>query len=171
MKKLLILALVVGLASVSYGYLVPVASTFSAVLSGTTLTIKSSVGLASGLANAENVGLYDLSGTHTFTSPAILPSSATATAGSLRAINVFNNTTDGYGMDIWAGSTGSESPVWDAAAGDWYTVTYSGHVGDALDVENVQNAYHSEGTIYVTPEPMTIALLGLGGLLLRRRIA
>jgi len=165
MKKLLVLILVVGLASVSYGSLVPVASNFTAVLSGTTLTISSLVAVAAG--SNMNVGLYDLSGTHTFTSPAILGSPATA--GSLRAIAVFNSEEDGYGTDFWGGSTGLESPAWDAAAGAWYTLTYSGNVGDALDVENVANNYASVGTIYVTPEPMTLSLLGLGGLFLRRR--
>jgi len=169
MKKLLILVLVFGLASVSYGSLVPVASNFTAVLSGTTLTISSAVGIAAG--SNMIVGFWDTGGTRTFSNGAILPSSATANGGSLRGLAVYSDPTNGYGADFTAGSTGLESPVWDAVAGPWFSVTYNGAVGDALDVENVANAYASVGTIYVTPEPVTIALLGLGGLLLRRRVA
>jgi len=77
---------------------------------------------------------------------------------------------DGYGFNIGAGSTGLESPAWNAQAGAWFSMTVTGlSVGDELDVEDVMDGYKSLGTITVTPEPMTLALLGLGGLFIRSK--
>jgi len=169
MKKLLILVLVVGLASVSYGQLVTLTD-FSAVLSGTTLTIHSNIALGAGSNIA--VGLYDVaSGPGDALSGGTILGSP-ATAGALKGL-IVNSTNPDFGIDFTAGSTGSEVPAWDAQIGNWYSVTWTGiAVGDLLEVSNISGStYNVVGNIAVTPEPMTIALLGLGGLLLRRRMA
>jgi hypothetical protein len=51
------------------------------------------------------------------------------------------------------------------------TITESGNVGDTFLVDLIEYGVGSLDTITLTiiPEPMTIALLGLGGLFLRRR--
>lgn len=81
------------------------------------------------------------------------------------------------GADLKAGETPSTEPG--SADGTWFDLDIS-VAGDA-SVNDVQNfkildfdsAYAEIGefNITVVPEPMTIALLGLGGLLLRRRRA
>ena len=165
MKKLLILMLVLSLATVSFGVIAPVASDYTATLSGTTLTI-SGPALASGV--SVNPGFYDLTDTSMWSGGVELGSPTTA--GSLADIAPYSSSSDGYGVDCWGGSTGLEVPAHPAQAGDWFTVTVTGlSVGDSLDVEDVSDGYKSVGTITVLPEPMTIALLGLGGLFLRRR--
>lgn len=56
-----------------------------------------------------------------------------------------------------------------ALEGTWITISYGGASGWLK--ENVTNikSTPADTSFYVVPEPMTIALLGLGGLFLRRR--
>ena len=163
MKKLLILLLVLAFASTSYG---AYSDDFELELSGTTLTI---VGLIAPASGSEMMYVVmDQGGPgdgYQFGTPTTIIGSP-ATAGSLRAIDVINDE-DYDAFQFGAGSTGLEEPAWDAATGDWFTVQYSGDVGDFVDVYDDEVEYL--GTMEIIPEPITIALLGLGGLFLRRR--
>jgi hypothetical protein len=167
MKKLLILLLVLCLASTSFGvYTYSLNDIQLEMRTSGTVTIVGNVSLAGG--EKADLGIYEeespsqgsVSGTGS-----ILGSPATA--GALASIDVY---TSWNGLDITFGSTGLESPAWDAAAGDWFSFAYSGNVGDTINIYDyaVSNSV-PVGTLDIIPEPMTIALLGLGGLFLRRR--
>ena len=159
MKKLLIFMLVLGVASTASA--VTVLDDIRLDLSGTTLTV---VGLTAGA--SFDGGIYDEAVTiESYTTPKTVNSNA----GSLGAIDLFSGT--GYnGFDITVGSTGLEDPAWPVVAGDWFTVEYSGDVGDVMQIYDYGvSATVAVGTLNIVPEPMTIALLGLGGLFLRRR--
>ena len=71
--------------------------------------------------------------------------------------------------DWWnIGSSDSASPF-NIASGDQYDVTIKGLVNGTYTVGSDSYGTNDTLTITVIPEPMTIALLGLGGLFLRRR--
>ncbi|MFA5422466.1 MAG: PEP-CTERM sorting domain-containing protein [Phycisphaerae bacterium] len=74
-----------------------------------------------------------------------------------------------HGIDLatgWSGTAGYP----EVEAGDWFSIGYTGEVGDVIDIyDYAVSDTVPIGSVTVTPEPMTIALLGLGGLLLRRR--
>ena len=154
MKKMLILMLVLGMASVSFGAVT--ATDISATLSGGTLTI---VGLN---AVSGDFGVYaaglDFSA----------PTAKTANAGNLGAIGL-NSYGTYNGLELTTGSTGTDGDA--VLVGDWFTAGYSGSVGDSLTVyDYAVSSTVASGTITVlVPEPATIALLGLGGLAMLRR--
>ena len=168
MKKLLILMLVLGLASVSYGRNVSL-DDFDLVLSGTTLSVVGRVTLSGSLTQAH---VFDPDGGtdgYQYNTPATIEGSPT-NAGSLTYIAVWNSGGwDGFDFDY--GSTGVEDPPWPAQADTvWYTVQYSGSVGDWMDIwDYTVSDTERIGEMQIIPEPTTIALLGLGGLFLLRR--
>ncbi|MCK4751949.1 MAG: PEP-CTERM sorting domain-containing protein [Planctomycetes bacterium] len=165
MKKLLVLMLVLVLASSASAALTDI----ELQLSGTTLTIvgKNAVSLSYGLYNLGGAGAggpTDVSG------PGVILADGTGgdAGGALASINVYQNVATNYsGFDF---ITLDSSPATDAIdAMDWFTVQYSGNVGDVFTVYDVSAGSATLGTLEVLPEPMTIALLGLGGLFLRRK--
>ena len=123
MKKLLVLLLVLGVTGASYGAL----ADFDLDLSGTTLTV---VGLN---AVAMNYGVYDESlPLATWSSPAILADgSGGNAAGALAGIGLYSDAVCS-GFDFMTLDT---SPATDAIdVMNWFTVTYSGSVGDSVNI-------------------------------------
>ena len=72
------------------------------------------------------------------------------------------------GFDLTAGTLASEGTL-GIAAGDWFVFDLSG-LGGTVDLYNYDVSFSTPvGVMTIIPEPATIVLLGLGGLLLRRR--
>ena len=159
MKKLLVLLLVLGVTGASYGAL----TDFELQLAGTTLTV---VGLN---AVSLNYGVYDMGGqAGSFSTPtAILPDGSDGNAGGkLAGVTIVGGGYDGFQF-MTLDSSPSTDPI---DAMNWFTVTYTGSVGDIVTVYDIDNASATLGTMEIlVPEPISIALLGLGGLFLRRR--
>ena len=182
MKKLLVLMLVVGMASLA-------SATPTITASATTVGTSGSVSIyITGTTDEMTVdptaggGWYYLwldYTTNTFSNDAYLSLGTTGVVGpAAGADTTVNSTYPNYGLSF------STYPVFDSVSGTypesddvdpglWYTFTVSS--GTALGTTEVQ--LHNSGLtvllgsidIAVVPEPMTIALLGLGGLFLRRR--
>jgi hypothetical protein len=80
---------------------------------------------------------------------------------------------DGALIFPWPGFDVSEGDLMGAGTfpGNWYAFNIVGAInGDWIDIYDYGVSYTvPAGTLLLIPEPMTIALLGLGGLFLRRR--
>jgi hypothetical protein len=159
MKKLMILVLVLAMAPMASAGIGLLDITISKV--GTTYTI---VGLS---AIEGDFGLY----VDKDADPPVQFTVGTnyAAAGGLAVQKKW----DGWnGIDFTTlGGLGGVDPV---TAGTWFDFTYTGDGvddGDPVGFDMYDYAVSNTepvGTLYV-PEPITIALLGLGGLFLRRR--
>jgi len=86
-------------------------------------------------------------------------------------INNGNTNTANGGEAIGFGSTGSRvfAGLWDDAngAGDWGTTNLGGPGHTSVDVTGDSNVNNNDGG--VIPEPASLVLLGLGGLLIAGR--
>ena len=192
MKKLLILMLVLGMASlanatVTYQYRdaagttpisvvnVSISTNFTVVVSG----LAADMGLTGGV--YDNNDWFNPGGLVDFTGYAIVPNSGTGSldgtsprAGNLANITHFG-TMDGYTFTI--DDLEDADATNDPESGDFFVFDLSVLGGatsgsftiDILDSGNNDIGDVGGGTMDIVPEPMTIALLGLGGLLLRRR--
>jgi hypothetical protein len=90
-------------------------------------------------------------------------------AGDLGSASAYTEAGWGTGFELTAASTGVP-PV---AAGNQFTLDYIGAIGDTATISLFVDPEYTTpvATVNVTvvPEPMTVILLGLGGLFLRRR--
>jgi len=164
MKKLVVLMLVLGLATMA-----------NAVYTGTGLS-----GDASGDNNvgAGNIDLGITDGAaDTYLAVGIIGDGAITIASAAvtgLAVDLIGTFADlglegTYGQGFIYGYVDSSIP-YEYPDGEWMSVNYSGAVnGDVITF------YETDGETYVfldsvtIPEPMTLALLGLGGLFLRRK--
>ena len=190
MKKLLILMLVLGVASVASG--VPVLSGSATIAPGQTNTYTIVGTSADATADGgDPAGGYDggvfinnavygygYYGTGDWTlSNATGP---TAEAGSAGGFSVIDVAYGGYYFVAAPGLPWAETT--DVDTGTWFTVDVTLDSGTTLNTDGsvyipldiTDSGWTTikgtlSGGIQVIPEPMTIALLGLGGLLLRRR--
>jgi len=191
MKKLLILMLVLGLAPAASAVLVAVAPVVSGpiswdiqgpagfeVLIGTNATnTLNPAGYGVGYGNSPG-GPQIVWGVAPPGPPAVYPNSLIGPGGIGGALPpnagniafVQDSVITGFpwwGFDLGDGDVGGVGTV----AGDWYMLDIIGAVsGDHIDIYDYAVSWAVPvGTLQLVPEPMTVLLLGLGGLLLRRR--
>jgi hypothetical protein len=184
MKKLLILMLVLGLATSASATITAIAPVGTGNVSWDIVGPAGSEQLvgtnASGLTTGAGYGIdYGNSGTTQIVFgiapagpfPTTYPGSivgAPPNAGNLAKVQ--------DGAILFPGATWFDVTEGDAGgagtfAGQWYVLDIIGAVnGDWIDLYDYSVSYYTPvGTLQLIPEPMTIALLGLGGLFLRRR--
>jgi hypothetical protein len=174
MKKLLILVLVLGLTSVASATISLNISGTVDVTQGDTLTVdvSSDSSVQSGWIGYV---IVEEGGDGALSNPVIWqPHSGGGNAGNLAATSPYSESGWGVGYYMIAGATDSS-----LAAGVQFSVDYDTSaldVGDSCIVSLWDDGVGYEtgdeqgiATINVVPEPATIALLGLGGLFLRRR--
>ena len=162
MKKVLVLALVLGLASAASADLTLVDVPTDPISIGDTIAItlnNSEDGSYSGWLEITNQAVADYDGDPVFTA-------AGDPAGN-SGLTTYVAYPGWYQFDVASFDTGN--PI---VAGDHLVINIAG----VSEGTSVLNLYASDGvtlldsaSITVIPEPMTIALLGLGGLFLRRR--
>lgn len=164
MKKLLVVPLVLCLAAVVNADLTTGDVVWS--VSGSQLIGTSTAGV--GNSNGYGLGPTSL----------ISPLGAADGAGKYQG-SVADAAGQGYvqaglgwdGWDAWGGCiAGCDTPGrgMDSAAGRWFTFDIIS--AGMVDIYDYDGSFVSKaGSIEVVPEPATLALLGLGGLMLRRR--
>jgi hypothetical protein len=165
MKKLLILMLVLGLASMATAALViningsdPGGS--GNIINGDEIQVMST--------NADTYLGYVFIKTGSESGSLANGAFGSDYAGDQRSISAYSVTGYGAGYKIIADYLDTATPT---VSGEHFVMDFS---GGSLSDTGVIDLYHNltvvdSYTYTVVPEPMTIALLGLGGLLLRRR--
>ena len=172
MKKLMILVLVLGLASVasatySYNWTDTSGSDITQGVVGTAVVLEINRG-AETAAWGYSFKLYDqfengaVGTDHGDMTGAAFGGAEGSTPPAM--IGPYSATYDGY--DLTAGDTVA------GAAGTMFKVTIMPSASGAMSIGNYASDYVTlidSANLTIVPEPMTIALLGLGGLFLRRR--
>jgi hypothetical protein len=194
MKKLLILMLVLGLVSTASAALTALAPVVTGHISwniqgpagSEQLVGYNLTGLASGPVNGGGYGI-DLGnsgagvfvqaigpiipvGNYTGSLPLLVPPTTPPAgppnydAGGLGKVYV------GAGWPGWDAFDGAAPGYPTVAASNWYVFNLVGAVnGDHIDLYDYNTGFLPVGVMNIIPEPVTIMLLGLGSLLLRRR--
>ena len=175
MKKLLVLLLVLGLSSVASAAI----TDFTLETDGSKLYVTGIAGASVptySIADKGGIVSIDVPGTQTMYTDVGNGGANTYLAGDLAAVGVgVVGAPIGNVAEITAGIGPTEGDSVDAGLWFDFSVTASligyteGQFVVGMDVYDAQlNNLGSKDVTYI-PEPMTIALLGLGGLLLRRR--
>ena len=176
MKKLLILVLILGLTSAAnaaisytYGFTDTAGGAISSAPSDENFVFTVSRDTITGnWSDSWKIYDPDQAGTNiaNFKSDG---ATKTAAAGGQGAISAYSTTYDGFdlsggdagaqGTEIWTGGVMFNLTVIPSATGTFTVYNYTSDYVTMID----------SASINIVPEPMTIALLGLGGLFLRRR--
>jgi hypothetical protein len=164
MRKFLILFLVLVLSSAANAMLIKVddmeGESFEVDLE-TTITV-----VSEDASSWLGYIIIEEGGAGTLENPIILDA-----AGDLGAAEAYSEAGWGAGYQLSASMSPSGDPP--IAVGSQFSLDYIGAVGDtatiSLFVDPEYTTPIASVTVTVVPEPMTIILLGLGGLFLRRR--
>ena len=167
MKKLLVLMLVLGLATMASAVVVYTSSPDSVVNGKITWSIIGNqlVGTGTALGGQDGYIVEQSDG------------SLAADSAGTRAAGLWNEAGDAskliedvYGYAGWWNTFASDIEGVQQATGKWFAFNILGNPTVANPVYvDVYGPVNKIDTMTIIPEPMTIALLGLGGLFLRRR--
>ena len=168
MKKLLVLLMVLGLATSAQAALTLTLSATS-VLTGDTVTVGVSSDDGTQWTNMFVLSEDTMMWTDPVAASYVLPWTIDASAGDSGSANVQS----GYPAAYLLQAAGTTTPAY---AGTQFSINISGTQVGTIYISLQDPTYQTEVTtngsplaLEVVPEPMTIALLGLGGLFLRRR--
>jgi hypothetical protein len=171
MKKLLVLMLVLGMATAANATVQlyidgsPIGSSLD-VVTGTTLTIQV---YSDEVANWGGYLMLDDPGSD----GALSNPQTYAAAGNMGSMTPYSYAGWGYGYTVTTSDSGGATQAGVQHSADWDTTSLD--VGDSATVslyDGRVSSYTPVDTLALTviiPEPMTIGLLGLGGLFLVRR--
>jgi len=174
MKKLLVLALVLSMATLANAGLSIVGVPAGPILVGQTFTMS----IVSDATISAGVGEWAGWGLVTETSLAGIAGGVTPVSDPGFAI--FDGVAAGAGFTPPAGTEGVSGTILavngPVAAGTLFSsITFTAQAAGLANITLVGTMDYAEltniaaGSILITPEPMTLGLLGLGGLFLRRR--
>jgi hypothetical protein len=166
MKKLLVLLMVLGLVSSAQAAL-SLSLSATTVLTGGTVTVTIS---------QDNQAFWDgyiilSEDTYNWADPTLASWNDSIVTGGIGNLG-FINPVSGY-PGVYGTNVASNQVPNDVVAGDMFTIsilagTTAGTTYLAVE-DGSYNYLISDVALQIVPEPMTIALLGLGGLFLRRR--
>jgi hypothetical protein len=164
MRKMLVLFLVLGLASAANAMLINVdgleGDSFEVDLTTTITVVSEDPSSWLGYIIIEDGGAGSLE------NPIILDA-----AGDIGAATAYTEAGWGTGFELTASMSPTGVPA--VAAGSQFSFDYIGAVGDtatiSLFVDPEYTTPVASVNLTVVPEPMTVVLLGLGALFLRRR--
>lgn len=180
MKKLLVLMLVLSMVTVASATISWDLRKADGTTSITAVDVSESInftlvltGLAADLSpDPYRVGIYEDGYVYGGGLVDFVSGTLHAAAGDLGYLSALDTTYDGFGLA--AGQLGGGPP--NAADGDWVTLSAKVMGGATsgsakIKLEESTSPYGLIGYVEfdIIPEPVTIALLGLGGLFLRRR--